>query len=153
MEGRLSGIYSLGNIIPIRVESGVATSSSGQPVRMSKPMGCLLAAVLALLALVLTVGIWASLTHPAPKQDQSSSLFPPEILARVTAEQAIKRVMNDPASYQYVSHTVRKVTVAEGVEGYQVEVVFRGRNGFGGLVLNTAAVTTDASGQAVLAVE
>lgn len=61
--------------------------------------------------------------------------------------------MNDPTSYRYVSHTVRSVEIAEGLNGYRVDLVFRGRNAFGGMVVNTAVVTTDDTGLHVLSIE
>lgn len=120
----------------------------------AKAFGCVVGILVAVIAVVLAVGIWASVTSSAPAPAKNASaLVAPEVIARVSAEQAVRGVMNDPASYSYVRHTVRTVEVAEGVTGYRVELAFRGRNAFGGMVVNTAVVTTDDTGLHVLSIE
>lgn len=118
----------------------------------AKVFGCFIGALLTLLVLIVGVGVWASVTHPAPAPAEKP-LVEPELLARVSAEQAVRGVMNDPASYSYVSHTARKVEIADGLTGYRVDLMFRGRNAFGGMVVNTAVVTTDDTGLQVLSIE
>jgi hypothetical protein len=119
----------------------------------AKAFGCVLGVLVALFVVVLAVGIWWSVTSSAPAPAARSPLIAPEMIARVSAEQAVRGVMNDPASYSYVNHTVHSVEIAQGLNGYRVDLVFRGRNAFGGMVVNTATVTTDDSGLHVLSVE
>lgn len=129
-------------------------SSGAGFVRNGRPtfMGCL-AAFFVLLAVVVGGGLLIIDSRLTPAKVEPKPLFDPQIVARVSAEQAVKGQMNDPGSYSYVSHSIRKVQIAEGVEGWKVALVFRGANAFGGKVVSSAEVTTDASGLNVLSIE
>ena len=129
--------------------AGLRPGSTG-----AKVFGWVVGILFLLVAVLWGTTIWGSLTNaPSKSAESSAPLIRPETIARVSAEQAVRGVMNDPASYSYVNHTVHSVEIAQGLNGYRVELVFRGRNAFGGMVVNTATVTTDDTGLHVLSVE
>ena len=124
------------------------------PVRrhpLKTPLGCF-AAAFVVFAAVICGGLLYISTTLEPGKVERRPLFEPELVARASAEQAVRATMNDPASYSYVSHTVTHVQIAQGVEGFEVRLVFRGRNSFGGMVVNAAVVTTDDTGLNVLSI-
>lgn len=130
------------------------SSSKPTPSARAPFLGCqIFLALLILIPVVAGLVVMFGLTEPAPVRTAERPLVEPGTVARVSAEQAVKGLMNDPDSYSYVSHRARKVEIADGLIGYRVELMFRARNAFGGMVVNTAVITTDETGLHVLYIE
>lgn len=155
MDGGQPGIERLGTIVLIReghMQDGGYRAEGVKLHPLKTKLGCFAAAFAILGAAVCGFFIYLSVTLPPGEQEQRP-LVEPATVARVSAEGAVRSLMNDPTSYSYVSHSVRKVQVAEGLEGFEVRLVFRGTNAFGGVVVNSATVVTDESGVTVLSIE
>ena len=130
-------------------------SRAQSPVRrhpLKTPLGCF-AAAFVIFAAVMCGGLLYLSATLTPGQVERPPLVEPELVARVSAEQAVRATMNDPGSYSYVSHMVTRVQVAEGLKGFEVRLVFRGRNALGGMIVNAAIVTTDDTGLNVLSIQ
>lgn len=58
--------------------------------------------------------------------------------------QKIKESMNDPGSYEHV-----KTEIGDLGDGFMVKTTFRGKNAFGGLVLNSVVAKVDTKGNVI----
>lgn len=77
----------------------------------------------------------------------------PEGLAAMAAMFSLQKRLHDPGSFELVGEVVKPATLEDGSPGLAVYMIYRAKNGFGGVRTKRAIVTTSADGTEVKKIE